>query len=100
VERKIMAAWGKPRVQDLKPIWEQSCKDSLALAVGVNAVVVAMPNAVTAYALEDGKALWSHPLPAAPVPWGLAANRDGRVIVTLEGGRVICLGSSETASAL
>lgn len=99
VEEKILAAWGKPRVQDLKPIWEQSCKDSLALAVAVNAAVVAMPDTVAAYALEDGKPLWSHPLPAPPVPWGLAVNRDGRVILTLEGGRVICLGASETASA-
>ena len=51
-----------------------------------------MPNEVIALSLEDGRLLWKQPLPAAPVPWGLAVNREGKVIVTLEGGRIVCFG--------
>ena len=46
--------------------------------------------AVAALAVDDGKLLWSHPLPAAPVPWGLALDHAGRVVVVLADGRVIC----------
>lgn len=98
IESKILKAWGKPRIPDLELQWEQACKDSLALAVGPNAVVVAGPTEVAAYDLNGGRALWKHPLPAAPVPWGLAVNRDGRIMVTLEGGKVLCLAASEMAS--
>jgi hypothetical protein len=48
---------------------------------------------LAAYDLQDGKVLWTQPLPAPPVPWGLAVNRDGRMIVTLEGGQVVCFGA-------
>ena len=34
-------------------------------------------------------------LPAAPVAWGLAVDRLGRIIVTLEDGRVLCFGADE-----
>ena len=43
-------------------------------------------------AIRDGKTLWTQPLPSSLVPWGLAVDRDGRVIVTLEGGQVLCFG--------
>jgi len=42
--------------------------------------------------LQDGKMLWSQSVPSAPVPWGLAVDRDGRVVVTLEDGQVLCFG--------
>jgi hypothetical protein len=84
--------WGKLNVARPQALWAQNFKDSLALAVGPNAVVIATPTEVTALALKDGSILWKHALPAAPVPWGLAVNREGKVIVTLEGGRVICFG--------
>jgi len=35
--------------------------------------------------------LWTQPLPAPPLPWGLALARDGRVLVSLENGDVVCL---------
>ena len=50
------------------------------------------PPELIALNLTDGRVLWKQPLPAAPVPWGIAVNREGRVIVTLEGGRVVCFG--------
>ena len=36
-----------------------------------------------ALSIRDGKILWSQPLPAAPVPWGVLVDRDGRVLVSL-----------------
>lgn len=42
--------------------------------------------------LQDGGILWSQPVPSPPVPWGLAVDRDGRIVVTLEDGRVLCFG--------
>lgn len=86
------ALWGKTQSKDPKPSWEFDCPKSAAVAVCPNAIVVATPNEVIALSLEEGRLLWKHPLPAAPVPWGLAINREGKVIVTLEGGRVVCFG--------
>ena len=57
-----------------------------------NAVVVARPGEVRVLDLEDGHLLWSRPLPAATVPWGLAVDCDGHVIVTLKDGRVLAFG--------
>lgn len=86
------ALWGKAQSKEAKPKWEFDCPQSAALAVCQNAVVVATPTAIIALNLQDGRVLWKHPLPAAPVSWGLAINREGKVIVTLEGGRVVCFG--------
>jgi outer membrane protein assembly factor BamB len=75
-----------------EPLWERQCGESKAVAVCKNAVVVAEESRVVAFNLEDGAVLWSQPLPAAPVTWGMAVDRDGRVIVTLEDGQVLCFG--------
>jgi outer membrane protein assembly factor BamB len=42
-------------------------------------------------AVSDGKVLWKMELPAAPVGWGLAVDRDGRVLVALQDGRLLSL---------
>jgi len=55
-------------------------------------VVVARGKQVVALSLADGGVLWSQPLPAPPVEWGVAVDRDGRVVVTLEDGQVLCFG--------
>ena len=41
---------------------------------------------------ESGKPMWTHKLPAAVVPWGLAITRDGNVVATLTDGQVVCVG--------
>ena len=87
--RHVIPTWGKFEVAD-KPLWEHDCPDSVAMAVCGNAVVVASTSEVVALSLADGKPLWTQPLPAAPVSWGLAVDRDGRVMVSLEDGRVLC----------
>ena len=65
---------------------------SVAMAVCKNAVVMACKSKVIALNLQDGKVLWTEDVSAAPVPWGLAIDRDGRAVVTLEDGQVLCIG--------
>ena len=84
--------WGKFDIPGLKPLWEYNCQASVALAVCRNAVVVAKKSEIVALNLQDGSILWVHPIPSAPVPWGLAIDREGRVIVTLKNGHVLCFG--------
>ncbi len=81
-----------------KPLWSYDCKDSAAWAVGNNAVLIATKSQIIALNIEDGKVLWSQPVPAAPVPWGLAVDRDGRVIVCLEDGKILCFGLTRPSS--
>ena len=82
--------WGEFKIPD-KPLWERDCKGSVAMAVSNNAVLVADSSQLLALDLQDGKPLWTQPLPAAPIPWGLAVDRDGRVVVSLENGGIVCL---------
>ena len=90
--------WGGMGVKD-KPVWAFDCGDSEALAVYSNAVVVAGKTRVAAVKLGDGAVLWSEPLPGPAVTWGLAVDRDGRVIVTLEDGQVLCFGAEQKVFA-
>jgi outer membrane protein assembly factor BamB len=46
---------------------------------------------------HQGKVLWSHPMPAAPVHWGLAVDSQGSVVVSLEDGQVLCFGVKDVA---
>ena len=90
--------WSRLGVKD-KPLWDYDCKDSVAMAVSKNAVVVACKTEIVALDLQDGKVLWSQPVPAAPVTWGLAIDCDGRAAVTLEDGQILCFGQRFLASA-
>ena len=86
-----------------KKIWERRYfVDTDAVVLTANAVLVAgtTPNkkegakptpSVLALKSSDGEVTWGVELPARPAPWGLCVDREGRVIVTLEDGRVICL---------
>ena len=42
----------------------------------------------------DGQVLWEQPLPAEPVRWGVAVDAQGRIVVVLVDGRVLCLGKA------
>ena len=90
-----------------KPVWAaRPFHENVAAAVAQNAVVVAGTNrtfadpeadperthGIAAIDLRTGKELWKHDLPAGPVGWGLAIDREGRVLATLQDGRVLCFG--------
>lgn len=90
-EKDRVAPWTNFIRRD-KPLWEYDCQGSVAVATCSNAVVVAGEKEIAALSLEDGDVLWKKPLPAAPVSYGLAVDRDGRVVVTLKDGRVLCFG--------
>ena len=96
IPRHITQAWGQFKVS-AKPLWQQDYPGSIAVAVAKNAVVVADASKVTALELGSGKQLWSQDLPAAPVPWGIAVNRRGYVIVTLVDGQILCFGKAESS---
>jgi outer membrane protein assembly factor BamB len=90
--------WNKFGISD-KPIWSYDCKDSIALATCSNVVVVAKKSEIVALNLKDGSVLWSEEVPSAPVSWGLAVDRDSRIIVTLEDGQILCFGETNYAAA-
>jgi outer membrane protein assembly factor BamB len=49
---------------------------------------------VFAIDINTGESLWKGMLGlhAPPVPWGMALDRDGRIIVTLKDGHIMCFG--------
>ena len=91
IPKHITQAWGQFKVAE-KPLWQHDCPGSIAVATAKNVVLVADASHVSALDLSNGKQLWTQPLPAAPVPWGLAVDRTGRVIVTLVDGQVLGIG--------
>jgi len=93
--RKYLEHWGKMRIPGLEPIWSAETRDGAAMARVRNAVVAAGAAEVAALDLGDGRRLWAEALSAPPVPWGLAVDRTGRVVVSLEDGRVLCFGSAQ-----
>jgi outer membrane protein assembly factor BamB len=92
---RLLASWGKPQLPDLKSLWEVDCRESVAVALCRNAVVLAKGCDLVAYGLEDGRWLWQQMMPGVAVPWGLAVDRSGRVIVALENGQVACFGEAK-----
>ncbi|MHC4445411.1 MAG: outer membrane protein assembly factor BamB family protein [Planctomycetota bacterium] len=85
----VVPPWGKLKVAD-QPLWEYKAPGSMAVAVCKNAVLVAKKTELVALNLTDGQPMWTKPLPDPPVPWGLAVDADGRIIVSLTNGRLIC----------
>jgi hypothetical protein len=85
--------WAKLGVRK-KPLWSNNSKTSAAVTVCHNAVVIAEEKRIVALSMEDGRVLWSAPLPSAPVEWGLAIDKHGRAAVTLRDGTILCFGRS------
>ena len=90
--------WRKLAIRN-KSLWEFDCKSSFAFAAGKNALIIASASKVITLDLTNGGKLWSEALPAPPVEWGLAVDRDGRVVVALEDGQVVCFGQRILAAA-
>jgi hypothetical protein len=92
IPQHIIQGWGRIEAK-LEPFWRKGADAAgEAIAVAPNAVVVAEPSRVVAWSLADGSELWAHDLPGRPVPWGLAVDSAGRVVVTLTDGRVVAIG--------
>jgi outer membrane protein assembly factor BamB len=91
VPRHITQAWGEFRVSE-NPLWQRDFPGSVAVAAARDAVLIADASRVTALKLDGGDELWSQPIPASPVPWGMAVDRTGRVILTLVDGQVFAIG--------
>jgi outer membrane protein assembly factor BamB len=76
------------------------------VAVANNAVIVAGTNrqftdqevppaetyGIAALDIQTGKPIWQRAVSAGPVAWGLAIDRQGHVLATLQDGHVLCLG--------
>jgi len=92
-QNQFLVDWTKLGIRK-KPLWRCDCRESLAVAVCGNAVVIAEASKISAVSMDTGRALWSCPLPARPVEWGLAIDRRGRAVVTLRDGRILCFGRS------
>jgi len=84
--------------------WVYEYGHGAAFVVGANAAVVAVngprrpekaPPKLVALALADGEVMWEREMPCAVRRWGLAVDRDGNVIVSLEDGRVMCLAAED-----
>lgn len=81
-----------------EPAWKSELfEEPIALAVAANAVLAAGRTAenqysVAVFALNDGRLLWRHNLASRPVSWGIAVDREGRALVSLVDGRLVCLG--------
>lgn len=88
--------WRKLNIPD-NPLWEYDCEGSVAMARCKNAIIYAANhsnnrpgNHIEAIDINNGKKLWSQELISPPLPWGLIVNRDGRIIVTLKDGQIMC----------
>jgi len=106
VEQSINSG-GKP-----KPKWIAEALqggDAIALTVTPNAVlaICEMPQArdrnsrwiLCALDIDDGSMLWERTLPEVALPGGLSVDRDGRIIVVLADGRVVCYGDEAAIRA-
>jgi hypothetical protein len=94
----MIGGWGRLDIPN-RPLWEYNCEGSVAFARAKNAVLFAGPRpqaASTVFAIDikTGESLWKRPvqLHAPPVLWGIAIDRDGRIITALKDGHVMCFG--------
>jgi len=47
---------------------------------------------LVAQSTQDDKELWRQALPAEPVRWGTAVDAQGRTLVSLRNGQLLCFG--------
>jgi len=97
--------WGNLSIED-QPIWEYEGGEIVAIARCKNSVIFTRKpsegtsngqvTSIGAIDLRTGKDLWewNPALPSTPVSWGLAVDHQGRIIVTLKDGQVVCFGEN------
>ena len=82
------------------PVFDQTNQWAPSVVYAKNAKLTVVDNTaangppwmLVARHLSGSGKLWSQPLPAEPVRWGVAVDAQGRVIVALRNGQVRCLG--------
>jgi outer membrane protein assembly factor BamB len=89
---KKSIGWAEPHISGINPFWEKNVCCVEAVAVTNNSVVIASGSHVLALNLSNGQKMWKIRLPGGTQRWGLAVDRDGRIIVTLKNGQIVCLG--------
>jgi hypothetical protein len=96
--RSRLIGWGKLNIQE-KPLWQYSTEGSVAFARTENAILVAgtRPRGaamVEAIDVKTGEQFSKFPklLPAPPVRWGMAVDGTGCIVISLEGGELVCYG--------
>ena len=93
----------KDKKGNLRGRWSATpFQESAAAAIAKNAVLLAGVDRtgtgskvrstawLCALNLEDGTELWRKQLPGLPVLFGIAIDRDGRILVSLQDGQVVC----------
>jgi outer membrane protein assembly factor BamB len=70
-------------------LWAGNRSDVRGLAVGADGLVALHQDSVAGISV-DGQSLWTIPLPAPPVRWGVALTGK-QCVVTLSNGLVVCL---------
>jgi len=92
---------GRPPQGGPKPLWADAkgrrftafvVGPDLLLAAGHAGALEPSDPQLAAITLADGTEAWSLPLDSLVVKGGLAVDSAGRVVVSLEDGRVMCLG--------
>jgi outer membrane protein assembly factor BamB len=80
-----------------KPLWQNRSVGQAprSFVAAPNGLLVAgrdgpKSGTLAAVNLEDGSCSWTQKLPARPVKWGAATDSKGRILVSLEDGRVLC----------
>jgi hypothetical protein len=71
-------------------LWAGKTADVCGLAIGADGLVVLHHDSVEGVSV-DGRSLWTAPLPAPPVRWGIALTGK-HCVVTLSDGLVVCFG--------
>ena len=92
-QQQYLQNWAKQDIPGMKPIFRKDTPAGRGVAIGTNAVVVAMDNRVEARSISDGKVMWAHDLVSPPVPWGIAMDRAGRIIVSCRNGKIVSFSS-------
>ena len=80
--------WSKDKAWATEGLTPVAC----ALAKDMLVVASSGPNKLSAFRRTDGSKAWAVDLPEQPAMNRLAVDRDGRVLVTLCDGSVLCVG--------
>ncbi|MBI4581684.1 MAG: PQQ-binding-like beta-propeller repeat protein [Planctomycetes bacterium] len=102
---EALASTGDAKKQLDQPVWQAAGfegSDTVSLALASNGVVAVREQPrprnrwsqwrVACLNPDDGRPAWEQNLPAPASPGGLLIDRDGRVIVTLNDGNMVCYG--------